>query len=145
MASPLIFDKARYYIGLGYDWTAGNTWAVVLRKNAWTPAEGNGFVQTAITAGATEPSTSSPGWSGTDRQHVTSPTVALVSGSAYWNGNGLSYPGIPAAAAFDTLLLYNKVTGDSDSWLIAYYDLGSQTGDGANVTINPAANGYCQW
>lgn len=142
--ADLITDRLRYQIGLAYDWTAGATYALVVKKNGWTPAESDVFLADVFVAGAAEVSTGSPGYAGTDRQNITSPTVALATGHAFWSGDAISYPGIPAVA-FDTLILYNTVTSDADSWVMAVFALGSQTGNGSAVTINPAASGYLEW
>lgn len=144
MALPLITDKLRLAIGTNYDWTAGNTFALVVKKNGWTPAESDTFLAGIFVAGAVEVSTADPGFGGADRQEITSAAVGLGSGHAFWSGDAISYPGIPAVA-FDTLILYNTVSSDADSWAMAVFDLGAQTGNGSPVTINPAASGYLQW
>lgn len=134
---PIIFDTVRDHLAIvrDFNWTAGTVRAVVLNRLTWTPNASDTFVATATSAGATALGT---------RQTLASPTATLsgVDHCVYWDANPIVYPGIALSAAFDTLLLYRFVTVDADSYLIAVYDLGSQVGDGASVTLNPDTNGY---
>jgi len=138
LTDPLIFDTAREHLAvdLDLDWTAGAVTALLVDKDTWTPSAGDDFVDTALSAGAIETS-------GT-RQILPSPTATVSGGDhrVYWDGNPIVYPGVLNAETFDTLVLYQAVTNDTDSYLIAAYDLGAQVGDGNNVTLTPDTLGY---
>lgn len=137
-ASPILFDTIRQHlaIDLDVDWTAGTVRALLVDRDIWTPDESDSVVATILAAGATETS-------GT-RQVIGAPSATLsgLDHSVYWDGNPIVYPGVLLGETFDTLVTYVFVTDDTDSYLIAAYDLGAQVGDGNNVTINPDALGY---
>lgn len=136
-----IFDQLRYNQGLGYDFTAGTAMWIILAAGAWTPGPGDAFVQTALSAGASEPAPSG------DRQAITTPTVTLDTPNhrALWGAGNGSYPGVPNLAAFDTLVLYNFVTNDSDSWLMAAWPQGALAGDGNPITISVSGGYLFAW
>lgn len=121
------------------DWTAGQVTAMLVDKLTWTPAPADGFVATALAAGAVETS-------GT-RTVLTTPTAVPggASNCVFWSADPIVYPGVLLGEAFDTLVLFQQVTNDLDSYLLCSFDLGAQTGDGANVTLNPDTNGFMKW
>lgn len=137
----MIFDKVREHLAvdLDVDWTTDTVRAVLFDSATWTPDESDGFVGTAIGAGAIETS-------GT-RQTLANRTAALSGGDhlVYWDGDPIIYPGVLLGEDFDSLVLYRFVTNDADSYLIAHYELGAQTGDGNSITLNPDSLGYLAW
>lgn len=139
-----IFDVVRLNVASGLvDVTSAALTCVLLEANTWTPSPSDGVVGDALSAGAIEVSTGGSA----DRQTLTSGAVNL-NGSlhrAIWDWDPISYPNVPNATAFDTLLVYVFVTSDSDSWLICAYDLGAQTGNGSPITINPDSSGTLSW
>lgn len=143
MTTDMIFDAVREHLTVDLDfvWTDGSVRCLLVNSDTWTPSPSNGVVGDILGAGADEAATTG------DRQVLGSPAAAL-SGTdhlVYYDSDPVVYPGVSAAVPFDTLVLFKFVTDDTDSWLIASYDLGAQTGDGADVTINPDSLGWLAW
>ena len=146
LVSDQIFDEVRSHLAvdLDFDWTAGNVTAMIVDSGGgalWTPDPTDDVVATILAAGAVEAATPA------DRQTLTTPTSALSGADhlVYMDSDPVVYPNIPNATTYDTLVLFQFVTNDADSWLIAAYDLGAQTGDGSNVTVNPNTLGWLAW
>lgn len=139
MAGPLIFDTIRLQISTpGFDWQTVVVQAMLVDAQTWTPAAGDQFVTTILTAGAVEAASSG------DRQTLTTPVAAIVSHKANWSSDPISYPNVTLGTPFDTLVIFAFVTNDADSYLIACFDLGAQTGDGNPISLT-APSGYLDW
>lgn len=143
MTTDMIFDAVRTHLAvdLDFDFTAGAVMCLLVDAGSWTPSESDAVVGDILTAGATEAAITA------DRQTLTTPTAAL-SGTdhlVYWDSDPVVYPGVASSTPFTTLVLFRFVTNDTDSWLIAAFDLGSQSGDGSDVTINPDSLGWLAW
>lgn len=140
-ADPLIFNSIREHLAVTCDvnWATAVVMALIVDRDVWTPNADDAFVDDALGAGAIETS-------GT-RQQIANPVAALSGADdcVYWDGDPIVYPGVLVAETFDTLILYVEITDDTDSYLIGAYDLGAQTGDGANVTIAPDTKGHVKW
>src|SRR5882672_5794870 len=105
-----IMNRGKYEQGLGFNFTLGTSLWIIVKKNAWTPNADDDYIQTALSAGATEPASTG------DRQTITNPTVTLDDAGVrtLWGADDFTYPGVPNTAPFDTLILANFVTTDSD-------------------------------
>lgn len=143
MTTDMIFDTVRTHLAvdLDFDWTDGSVRCLLVNSDTWTPAAGDAVVGDILGAGADEAASTG------DRQ-VLATTTAALSGTdhlVYYDSDPVVYPGVASSTPFDTLVLFKFVTDDTDSWLIASYDLGAQSGDGSNVTINPDSLGWLAW
>jgi hypothetical protein len=138
----VVFNQIRYRIGLGFNWTTADVRALLVDSDAWTPNYDDDYVQSILTAGADEMA-----GGGYARQNVTGRTVALddAGDRGLWDGNSISFGTVTGTDPYDFLVLYNFVTNDADSWLIAAYDLGAQAADSTVLLFNPPADGYLEW
>lgn len=134
---PLIFNQAKYMKGIGFDFTAGTGLWLLVDRTTWTPDPDDDYIADILIAGAVEPATTG------DRQTILTPTVTLddAGDQAVWGCGDFSYPGIPNLSTFDTAVLVNFVTTDSDSWLIYACDLGALVGDGGSIAMSLASPG----
>lgn len=134
-----IHTIARVKQGLGFDYTAG-TVRFVFADDAglWTPAPENNYVADIVTAGAVLHG---------NREVVTSPSVTqdTVNHRAVWGANDYNHGGVALGAVFQWLVAYNLVTTDADSWLIASFSLGAQTGDGNPIAVDFNTNRLLSW
>lgn len=139
MAGPWKFNQARYNIGLGFDYTAAGTYFVLLDRQGWTPDPDDDFVQTVLIAGAVD--------AGGDRTQIVNPVITLddAGDRALWGADDFVVPNIVLGADFDTLLHYNLVNDDTDSWLLGAWDLGAQTGDGADINVTVVGGNLYAW
>lgn len=135
------FDTFLDHILDGYVWTSGDPWAAMFLADTWVPDKGDGSVLAVTAAGAIE--VAAPSYL---RVPVTSPVKVL---------DGIGHRGLLDSAIidfgtpetgfdFDTLLIFELVTDDSDSWLIAAYDVGAQTTDGGSQRFVPDTDGLFQ-
>jgi hypothetical protein len=125
-----VHDAAKKHMVDGaFPWTSTmSPRAMLVLKNTWTPQASDNFVQTAITAGATELSAS-----GYARLALVGLTTSQDDGNtrALISAGTIHFANIAAAQNFNALMIFNFVTNDTDSWLIATYDLGgTQTTNG---------------
>ncbi len=105
----------------------------------WTPSKSDGFVATALAAGAVEV-TASP----YARQTLGGKTRTLDTPGhrVLLDGNLLDFGAMAAAQNYDALILFAFVTNDADSWLMAAFDLGAQTTNGVQQRFVPNADGF---
>jgi hypothetical protein len=129
----LVHDRAKYQMVTGsFNWATMAPRAALVLAGSWTPAASNNYVQDAISAGATELAVS-----GYTRQSLTglaetqddAHTRSLIGASVF------QFVGMASGGSFDTLILFNLVTTDSDSWLIATYSLGMTYTTAATGTL----------
>jgi hypothetical protein len=134
-----IHTIARVKQGLGFDYTAG-TVRFVFADDAglWTPSPENNYVADIVSAGAVLHGT---------RTAVTSPSVTqdATNHRAVWGANDYNHAGVTVGQVFQWLLCYNLVTSDADSWMIASFSLGAQTGDGNPIAVDFNANRLLSW
>lgn len=143
-AAPVIFNRVRYAHGLGYNFTLGTAIWILVDSGAgslWTPSPTDDFVASMLIAGAVEAAVTG------DRQPITNPTVTLdgAHDRALWGADSFTYPGVANATTFDTLVLANVVTNDSDSWLMGAWDQGPLVGDGNPITCTVGGGYLFAW
>lgn len=138
MAGEIIFNQAQYLRGLGINWETDTIEQALLLKGAWTPNADDDYVQTALTAGATDVG---------DRVALVNPAVILddANNRARWDQDDYSHTGVANAQAFDSYIVYLLVTNDGDSPLLGYFPLGSLTGDGNPISLAMNALGLFAW
>lgn len=119
-------------------WPTSNIKCAIFLKNTWTPSKSNAFVADAIGAGAIECAAV-----GYVRVALTSPTVALDGGGhrSLLHSAIADFGALAAGTDFDTFVLYELVTNDADSWLLAAYDVGAQTTSGTGTRFVPDTSG----
>lgn len=138
--ADIIFDNWLNAIAtLGTDWVADTIRAALFDSLTWTPAKSDLFVNSATSSGAVEVAAASYA-----RQLVPGRAV-VVDGGAHrilLDGSTIDFGILEAGFNYDTLILYDFVTNDTDSFLICAFALGAQTTDGSNVQAVPNAAGF---
>lgn len=132
------FNQVRYRIGLGYNWTTATVRAAVLLKDTWTPNVDDDFVSTATIAGADIRGS---------RTDLIGKSVALddTNDRAVWSCSNIVVAGVTLGQTYDSFLIYNFVSSDADSWLIALFDVGLHTAAGGSVVAAVNASGLIPW
>jgi hypothetical protein len=137
--ADVIHTIARVQQGLGFDYTAG-TVNFVFADDAglWTPDPEDSYVADITSAGGVLHGT---------RTAVTSPSVTQdgTNHRAIWGANDYNHAGVALSDVFQWLIAYNLVTSDADSWLIASFDIGAQTGDGNPISVDFNADRLLSW
>lgn len=74
---------------------------------------------------------------GTTRQDLGGRVVAQddTNDRADFSGNNVTFPTVPATQTIGSAVIYKFVTNDSDSILVAYFDLDDTAADGSNVQV----------
>jgi hypothetical protein len=137
--ADVIHTIARVQQGLGFDYTAG-TVKFVFADDAslWTPDPEDSYVADITAAG---------GILVGNREPVASPGVTQdgTNHRAVWSADDYAHGGVANLTDFQWLVAYNFVTNDSDSWLIASFDFGAQTGDGNPINVDFSSNRLLSW
>lgn len=121
------FDSLLDHLLDGYTWTTASVECALFDSATWVPDRTDGFVLAAAGAGAIEVAAPS---------YVRRPLVSPVKNFDVGSHRGLLASAIidfgilEPGYAFDTLVLYEFVSNDSDSWLLAAFDIGAQTTGG---------------
>lgn len=146
VSSVIVHNRLRYELGRGNANWQSNTWrGALFLKGAWTPDADDDYVQTIVTAGASELS-----GGGYARVTLGSKTVTLddPNDAAPWSCAVLDFGIIAAGGAqddYDALVVYRLVTDDTDSWLAFTYQLDSVvTTSGIEVVFSPSTSGIAQ-
>jgi hypothetical protein len=138
-----VFNRISYNIGLGFDWTTDPVRALLVDADTWTPNRDDDFVQTILSAGAVEMSGGSYA-----RDTLTTPTVGLddPNDRAVWSGDPFNFGTVTGTDPYDTMVIYRFVTNDTDSWLIAAFDLGANVANSTAIEVQPSvADGWRYW
>lgn len=136
----LVFNRLPYNLGLGFNWTTDSIQGLLVDRSSWTPNRDDDFVTNILVAGAVEVSAG-----GYARADLTTPTVGLddPGDRSSWDADPLDFGTVAAADPYDTLVLYRLVNNDTDSWLMAAWDLEAQTTNGTAIEIQPSvADGW---
>lgn len=132
------FNRGRYQVGLGFDFEAATTEFVLVDDDGlWTPDADDDFVATIVANG---------GIIRSDREPIINPTVSLddAGDRALWGCDAFTIGGVANGDPFTHLLLYNLVTDDNDSWLLACWDL-ADTGDGSPISASLTTGYLMEW
>lgn len=137
MPTDVVFDTYLDHLAQLY-WPTSNVECAIFLKDTWTPAKSDAFVADAIGAGAIECAAV-----GYVRVALTSPTLVLDGGGhrELFHAAVADFGALAAGTDFDTLLLYELVTNDADSWPLAAYDVGMQTTSGTGTRFVPDTSG----
>lgn len=122
-------------------WPTAAIHCAVFEASGWTPSKSDVFLADAIGAGAVECAAS-----GYARVPLTSP-IASLDGAGHRSllqSAVADFGTLGAGTNFDTFVLYVAVTNDSDSWMMATYDVGAQTTDGTELRFVPDTDGLMQ-
>lgn len=128
--TQLIPDAARAGIADGsIVWTSGTFGVVIVSSDAWSPLRTDAVVADALGAGATEVGT---------RQTISGNSVTTdPSGNSVWTCTEVTYPDIAGGTPFDAAIVFQDNGSDASNTIIGVYGLGAQTGDGADVPLDP--------
>lgn len=123
----VVFDTYLDHILDGYQWTTANVYGMLVLADTWTPAKGDIVVDDAILAGAIEVVAASY-----VRVPLVSPIKNLDTGGhrGLLDASVIDFGILESGFDFDTLILFEMITDDSDSWMLCTQDLGAQTTDG---------------
>lgn len=121
------FDSLLDHLLGGYQWTTGQPHGALFLRDTWTPDKSDGFVLDATGAGAIE--VAAPSYA---RTPIVSAVKNLDAGGhrVLLDAAVIDFGILEAGYDFDTLLIFELVTNDGDSWLLSAHDLGAQTTGG---------------
>lgn len=124
------------------DWAAGDVRAMLVKVDTWDPYDQTGYTTVAdiLGAGAIEVSTT-----GYARKALSGKATSRDDGSqrALLDCDDIVFDGPPDPADdYDALVIFQHVTNDSDSPILATFSLSlTFTTDGNPITFRPAVDG----
>lgn len=128
----IVTDTFLYVLANGsFDWSTADIRAAIFEAATWTPSKADSVVADATSAGAIECAAA-----GYAREALVSQVATLDTGGhrMLLDSAVVDFGTLASGTAFDTLMLFVQVTDDTDSWVMATFDLGAQTTSNASPT-----------
>lgn len=137
--ADVVFNTYLQHLPDDFGWSTSPIMCAILDSQTWTPDKTDPFVATPIAAGAVE--CAAPSYA---RVALTSAilTPDAPGNRTLFQGSIADFGTLETGFDFDTFVLYVAVTDDSDSYLIAAYDVGAQTTAGTAVRFVPDTSGF---
>lgn len=139
VATGICFNYWKYQLLTGFTWISADVRGALFLANTWTPNPDNQYLSAATSAGAIELTVS-----GYSRQAIPTKTVAVDTAldAGLLDGDTIVWPISGAGQDYDTVVIYNQVTNDANSFLIAAFTLDTTmttVGGSVYFTLDPAA------